>query len=81
VRRVPKIPQRRPSPEHNFAPAQFRDLNREFYLADPTDYLKRRVRALIISVADVPALDGALREGITYRSTTDPEMGNAPTAP
>lgn len=55
-----------PSADHNLAPEQFPDLNREFYRADPTDYIQRRVRALVVSVADSPAIDKALRQGVSY---------------
>lgn len=54
--------------DHNLAHEQFPDLNHEFYRADPTDYIQRRVRALVISVADSPALADALVLGVRYRT-------------
>lgn len=59
-------PPKAPSADHNLAPEQFPDLNREFYRADPTDYIQRRVRALVVSVADSSAIDEALRQGVSY---------------
>lgn len=59
-----------PSADHNLATDQFPGLNREFYRADPTDYIQRRLRALVISVAESPAIDGALKQGVHYRSIT-----------
>lgn len=52
----------------NLAPEQYPDLNRVFYEADPAEYLTRRVRSLLISIADAPALRVALAEGVSYRS-------------
>jgi hypothetical protein len=55
-----------PTADHNLAPEQFPDLNRELYRADPTDYIQRRLRALIVSVTDSAAIDEALRQGVGY---------------
>jgi hypothetical protein len=55
--------------DRNLAPGQFRDLNREFYRADPADYLQRRVRAVIMSISDSPAIKEALVQGVKYGET------------
>jgi hypothetical protein len=55
-----------PSADRDLAPGQFPDLNREFYAAEPGDYFRCRLRSLLLAVADSPALDEVLKQGITY---------------
>lgn len=57
------------SADANLSTGQFRDLNREFYEADPADYFGRRVQSLLLSVGDAPGLDQVLPNGVRYDST------------
>lgn len=55
--------------DHNLASEQFPELNREFYDANPADYVHRRLRGLIISISDSPAIHDALVQGVSYGTT------------
>lgn len=55
--------------DQDLAHEQFPDLNREFYQADPADYLARRARSVILAIADSPALDQVLADGVRYGVT------------
>ena len=54
------------SPDRNVAPTQFPGLNREFYTAEPSDYFRRRLRSLLLAIAESPALNDVLVKGVTY---------------
>ena len=56
-----------PTPaDHNLAREQYPGLNREFYTAEPGDYFRVRLRSLLLAIADSPAIDKVLEQGIAY---------------
>ena len=56
-----------PTPaDRTLAREQFPDLNREFYTAEPGDYFRCRLRSLLITISNSPAINEALKQGITY---------------
>lgn len=52
--------------DRNLAPEQFPELNKEFYSADPEDYLDRRGIALMMAISNSPAIRDAAAEGLSY---------------
>lgn len=58
---------RRPSPDDQLAPDNYRQLNRTFYTAKPADYFDQRLENLILTAGRSEDLDRLMTEGVTYR--------------
>lgn len=52
--------------DQNLHPDQWDALNAEFYRAEPAAYFRRRLRYLVLAIADAPAVRAAQNEGIEY---------------
>jgi hypothetical protein len=52
--------------DENLDPDQWADLNAEFYRAEPEAYFIRRLRYLVLAIADAPAVRAAQCEGVEY---------------
>jgi len=63
---VPK----KPSPDDNLSPLNFRSLNATFYAAEPADYFNRRLHNLILVAGNREGLDQLLSEGVRFGSLT-----------
>jgi hypothetical protein len=58
---------RRGSEDENLAPLNYRELNRAFYVASPTDYFGHRLGHLILRAGRSEDLDRLAGEGVSYR--------------
>jgi hypothetical protein len=62
------MPRLRPrSEDENLAPHNYRELNRAFYVASPTDYFGHRLGHLILRAGRSEDLDRLAGEGVSYR--------------